>query len=391
MRLPFKNYIKLVGFAALTSRMLAARGYHQSFTLPVRDKAPSTARLWLASCGSFGLNVRMKFGIGITKSYFGAVVASLVFSPWLVACGNGDGEPAIPGDAHIKDENNYGVISKLAIPVVPTTPGADLKVCWDQITQDFMGHDVVAGGEFGIKAVHWGAITRLTEAQIEDQFATGTFDSNKYLKLIRTFSLPDTSTTCAQLSEFKNGTTPMSPATEYVVSEGNKYMLLFTSSPVQGELVRSSLFIKPTDGSDVTSVDGVNGDGELQFAADFNKPKVDIPAAGPWVVEWSQLTKDGVGVEADKAKIDSLRLAFYPGYDTAKLAQDALMYDRIPTATFYKIAIANSESVDLAATQTDSGQAFTGFTDTSGLWVVALECSKCQLPAPVAVVVLNPT
>ena len=41
--------------------------------------------------------------------------------------------------------------------------------------------------------------------------------------------------------------------------------------------------------------------------------------------------------------------------------------------------------------KTDGGQAFTGFTDTDGLWVVALECSKCYLPAPIAVAVLNPT
>jgi hypothetical protein len=307
-----------------------------------------------------------------------------------VSLGNGGDGPSPPGNAHIKDENNYVVVSKLKIPIVPTAPMADLKVCWDKVTKDFMGHDVVPGGEFAIKAVHWGAISRLTEQQIEEMFGNGTFDSTKYLKLIRTYSVPDVSTSCAQLSEFKNGATAMSPATEYVVSQGTKYMLLFSSSPVQGELVRSSLFIQPTEGETETSVNAVNGDGELDFSAEFNRPKVDIPAAGPFVIEWSQLTKDGVGSEVDFTKIDSLRLAFYPGYDIDKLAQDALMYDRIAGATFYKTAIASGTSADLAVAKTDGGQAFAGFSDTGGLWIVALECSKCQLPAPVAAVILNP-
>jgi hypothetical protein len=381
---------RAVGEVALTLGTLPAPGRRCSLA-PTTPEKPARARcFWLASCVAFGLNVGMKFGIKITKSRICAVLASLTLSPGLSACGS-SGPGSTPGNAHIKNENNYGVTSTLTIPVVPTAPGADLKVCWDKVTKDFMGHDVAPGGEFGIKAVHWGDITRLTEQQIQDKFSNGTFDSTKYLNLIRTFSLPDSSTTCAQLSQFKNGATQMKPADEYVVSQGDKYMLLFTSSPVQGELVRSSLFIQPTDGSAVTSVDGVNGDGELQFSADFNKPKVDIPKAGPFVIEWSQLTKDGVSVEVDQSRIDGLRLAFYPGYDVAKLANDALMYDRIPGATFYKAEIATGTSADLAATQTDSGQAFTGFTDASGLWIVALECSKCQFPAPVAVVILNLT
>jgi hypothetical protein len=46
---------------------------------------------------------------------------------------------------------------------------------------------------------------------------------------------------------------------------------------------------------------------------------------------------------------------------------------------------------DLSEAKTDSGQAFGGFNQTDGLWVFALECSKCYLPAPVAVTILNPT
>jgi len=110
------------------------------------------------------------------------------------------------------------------------------------------------------------------------------------------------------------------------------------------------------------------------------------------VVDWSALTKDGVGVGVVFQNISSLRLAYYPGYDTAKLAENALNYDRIAGATYYKADVAGGErGADLAEVKTDSGQVFAGFTETNGLWVIALECSKCYLPAPIAVAILNPT
>jgi hypothetical protein len=336
----------------------------------------------------------MKFGIKLTKLRFGTafVLLSLALSPWLSACGGGSNGSTIPGNAHIKDENNYTITSKLTIPVRETQPGVDLQVCWDQVKTDFMGHAVT--GDTAIKGVHWGQITRLTEEQIADQFAIGTFDSTKSVKKIRTFPVPDPppSPLCATLSQFHTAESYLVPAQDYVVSV-DEYMLLFASSQVQGEGTRSAMFIKPTDGSAVTKVDGPDGGPELQFSADFNKPKVDIPAAGPWVVEWSQLTQDGVGTEVVYQNIDSLRLAFYPAWGAADLAANALNYDRIQGATYYKVSISSGDrSADLAAAQTDSAQAFTGFSPTNGLWVVALECSKkCYLPAPVAVAILNPT
>ena len=58
-----------------------------------------------------------------------------------------------------------------------------------------------------------------------------------------------------------------------------------------------------------------------------------MPASGPWVVDWSQLTKDGVGTDIVYQNIDGIRLAFYPGYDASRLAAEALNYDRIQGAT----------------------------------------------------------
>ena len=141
----------------------------------------------------------------------------------------------------------------------------------------------------------------------------------------------------------------------------------------------------------VGKVNGTSGGPQLQFKADLNKPKIDIAAKGPWVIEWSKLTKDAVGTDIVYQNIDGIRLAFYPGYDASKLATDALNYDRIQGATYYKAPVlGGARMADLSQAKTDGGQAFSGFDETDGLWVFALECSKCYLPAPVAVTVLNP-
>ncbi|MBN2577127.1 MAG: hypothetical protein JXP73_21370 [Deltaproteobacteria bacterium] len=329
----------------------------------------------------------MNFGIRITKSYFGAVLASLFFSPWLAACG-GNGETSPSGNAHIKDENNYTVTTGLTIPVKETQPGADLEICWDKVTNDFMSHPLTE--ETRVKAVHWGDITRLTVDQIEEQFANGTFDNTKWVKKIRTLPVPDPSKTCGKLSEFHTGESYLMPEQDYVVSNDN-YMLLFASSEIQGKGIRSAMFIKPVEGSTVTKVDGVDGGPMLDFSADLDKPKVDIPAAGPWEVEWSQLTRDAVGEEVPYQKLDNLRLGFYPNMTATDLSAQALDYDRIPGATFYNVAIVKgARSANLADAKTKDGQAFSGFDQTDGLWLVAIECSECYLPAPVAVVGLNP-
>ena len=179
------------------------------------------------------------------------VILSSILSPGLLGCGGGTSGGANPAGTHLSNENNYAVTADLTIPVQETQPGADLEVCWDQVMTDFMGHPVVTGTDTGIKGVHWGEITRLSEAEIAHQFAIGTFDSTKSVKKIRTYPATDQTKTCAKLSEFHTGASYLVPDQDYVVST-DEYMLLFASSQVQGELTRSAMFIKPTNGSTVT-------------------------------------------------------------------------------------------------------------------------------------------
>jgi hypothetical protein len=337
----------------------------------------------------------MKFASEHSKLGRGAaiVVASLLIPPLFAACGSGGSGPPTTGNASIKNENNYTVTSKLTIPVVPTAPGANLTTCWTLLKNDLLGHPVVAP-DSNIESVNFLQVVKLTQEQIAAQFAAGTFDSNSSVKLVRSFRVADApGTTCAALSAFHTGQDYLGPQDYVVPTDTNtNYLLLFAHGVVPGQGTKTMTFIAPTTGSVVNEADAPEGKPLLQFAADLNKPMVNIPAAGPWVIEWSQLTQDGMGGDVIYQNIDSLLLGFYPDMTVADVQAQALDYDRIPTATIYHVAVLDGgRSVDLATAQTSAGQPFLGFTPTNGVWAVALQCSTCYLPSPLAVVILNPS
>jgi hypothetical protein len=337
----------------------------------------------------------MSFGITLLASHRGAapVLASFLLVSLSSACGSSGGSDAgTTGNATLKDQNNYKTTSKLTIPHVATAAGVDLNVCWTTLATDLLGHAVDPVND--IDTVTFLQIPNLTEDQIAAEFAAGTFVAGE-VKLSRDYRVDHTvtpATTCASLSAFKLGASYVVPAQDYVVAAGVKYLLLFAKGTTPGIGSRSMVFLDPTATSTETTVNAPQGLGILQFAADLTTPlPVNIPAAGPWVVDWSQLTQDGAGSTVIFQKIDSLLLGYYDGMSVAALQAQCLDYDRLPNATLYHVAIPTGDrSANLANTRTTAGVAFTGFTPMNGVWAVGLLCSTCQVPAPLAIAILNP-
>ena len=70
-------------------------------------------------------------------------------------------------------------------------------------------------------------------------------------------------------------------------------------------------FLKPTSTSTNTQVDAPTGCGMLDFSADLaSLTKLPVPAAGPWVLDWRDITRDGQGshgsVPEDRRRHDRL-------------------------------------------------------------------------------------
>jgi hypothetical protein len=168
-------------------------------------------------------------------------------------------------------------------------------------------------------------------------------------------------------------------------------LLLFSKGTTPGLGARTMAFLKPTAASTNTKVDGVTGCGLLDFSADLaSLTKLPVPAAGPWIVDWRDITKDGQGNEVPFEKIDGVTIGFYAGMTVADL--ESRIFDiELDATSLWDVKLMGGRTADLStATDRATGAAFSGFTRAdTGTWMLALTCSACQNPAPVLLTILD--
>jgi hypothetical protein len=275
-------------------------------------------------------------------------------------------------------------VSTLTIPAVETMAGADLQICWNALTKDLLCHNADPVGN-----VAFLKLPNLSQAQVEDKLATGQDVS----QLVSTYRELHTmaGSTCTMLSSLAYGSA-LIPATDYVESTTTQYVLLFTRGTTLGAGAQTMMFIQPKASSSNTTVNAPDGCGSniLNFTATLSTQPLAIPTAGPWKLDWSEITKDGFGNSVKFQNIDKVELGFYEGM-TADYLQSHFLDIEIDATSLYSVAVPKGQKyVDLAAAHTAAGTAFPGFTSTGGTWAVAVLCSGCSIPAPIAFSVLQP-
>ena len=332
----------------------------------------------------------MIFGSEHARSFRGAArgVLTAVVSLGFFACGgdNNGGDAGSPANAYITNATNYKVVSSLDILPIKVKAGADLRVCWDDLNTDLLKHTIATAD---ITHVSFGQIRGITQADIEAQFAVGNFDDRK-LTIYRDFIIPTDRPTCANLSQFKLGSSVLDPAVDFKPMSGYVYMLMWAEGLDPGVGVKTMCFLEPDETSPETQVKAPQGKDILNFEADLTTPgKVDIPAGGPWVVDWSGLTEDAMKQPVVYANLDSILLAHYE-MEVAELQARALDFELIADKKYTAPIPAGTKQLDLGTAKDQDGNAFGGFTTTTGFWGIAIMCSNCQIPAPVSVSVVNP-
>jgi hypothetical protein len=335
------------------------------------------------------------------RSRTALLIASLLAGPVLAGCESTDVNPdagtAIHGNIVLTDKNNYKATSVLTIPHVKTTPGANLDVSWAGVTKDLLCHDVNPAAD--IDDVTFLQISGLTADQVQKRFGSGQAIT-KYVDQFFDFpvdhSQAGTSTRLATFStRTATTTTPLVPAQDYVIGSGFTYMILFAHGTTIGSNSRSMVFIDPTDGESNTDVAGASGCDILDFTADITTPTpLDVPKGGPWVADWSQLKHDGLSNTVVYSGIDQVLLAYY-SMSVAEV-QKRFLDVQIMATSMYKIDIPPDidppvKHMNLAAAVSDAEGDFPGFDRTDGTWALALMCTTCQAPSPIAFVILNPT
>ena len=311
-------------------------------------------------------------------------------------CGSSGGGTAVnvpQGNVVLKDANNYTSQSTLSIPTVETAAGADLTVCWDGIAKDLLCHDMVAATE--IDNVSFLQIPNMSHADVAAKLALGKLDEN-LVGIYRDFHVDHSlspPSTCTKLSTLALGT-KLDPTQDYVEAPTKTYMLLLEHGTTPGVGARTMTFLVPTAASTTNMVEAPDACGShiLSFQATLGAP-IAIPAtdATKWVVDWSQVTHDSFGSAISFGKLDSVMVGFFAGKTVADV-QAGFLDIEISATLAYEVAVpAGAKAVDLAAAKLRGGtETFPGFTRTDGTWLAAVRCSRCQLPAPVVLSILQP-
>lgn len=360
------------------------------------EKRWQRSRLWALIRGmSAGLNSSVRRG---GASLF---LLSLAMPPLLLACGGGTPAATWPkGNVVFEDANNYTSVTSLTIPKVTTKAGADLMICWSSLQKDLLCHDITGPGMGnGIDNVGFAQIPNIPQSEVSRQLAVGQFDDN----LARVYGDYHTDqaaagATCAMLSQFKLGELVV-PATDYVEPTGTMsitYMLVFTTGTTPTVGTKSMLFLEPSSTSDVTTVNAIDACAMnvLSFQATLGQDMpISATDSSKWHVDWSQLTKDSFGNAVLFNKIDKVLIGFYQGKTKADL-QTNFKDIEISATTLYEVPVtpgARDVKLGDAKLRADGTTPFPGFSaQTDGVWAMAVTCSKCQVPAPVLMTILQP-
>ena len=326
-----------------------------------------------------------------TSPHHVAALLTLALALPLAACGSSTPGTGAVGNVIIKDANNYSSTSTLTIPTIQTAQKTDLTFTWDGIMKDLLCHTAKP-----IDNVAFLKIANMTQASVEQKLAIGQLNSPQVAVYAEyhTATAGDggTRATSAMLTKFNYYDT-FDPLTDYVESSTVQYMMLFTTGTTISVGAQSMVFIQPTAASTNTSVSAPDACSSniLDFVPTLSSMPVSIPIAGPWKIDWSQITKDNFGNALDftQTKLDTVEVGFFQGKQPSDVQADFLNVEQDATALYTFDIPQGQKYVDLAAGEAGGGT-FPGFTSTDGTWATAVLCSTCSVPAPIIFAVLQP-
>ncbi|MDP2315671.1 MAG: hypothetical protein Q8P41_22425 [Pseudomonadota bacterium] len=299
-----------------------------------------------------------------------------------------DDTAALGEPGKLADVNNYAFTGALDVPSIVTASATNVSVCWDEVLHDLQCHAM--DPTVDIENVGLVRFPNYSQEEVEVALSTNDLQQSAISGYVeyQPGSVGDGPSTCANLEDFSFFGTGIDVTEEYTEA-GGTYMLLLTQGTTPGVGARMITFLEPRAAETITEVSIGDGCGLLAVDADLEAAtRVPIPAAGPFTVDWSELTIDGQGNPIAVEDIDGLMIAFYAGETPASLETQLLDLELVAT-DLYTMPLTGATTADLAGATGASG-AFTGFSG-EGTWLLALRCSTCYNPAPIFLTVVEPT
>ncbi len=267
----------------------------------------------------------------------------------------------------LADANNFTWSSDLQVDEWRLASGMDATIRWGELDHDMYGDPL--DPLVDVTRVALLAFPGLAPTEVAAALAADTLlQSNVGLFV---FCAP-TSATC-RLSDFELFGNGLAVEQYFIEGTGTWLAALLSAEDTIGAVA----FLLPDAGSTATEVDVRTGTSTLALDVDLRSlTPVVVPTGAPFQVDWSGLTRDGLGHDLALGTLDRLVVG---RFDRPIDEIEGRVHDLVGTADgLWSLDVAGTEA-DLSLLVGDTP--FSGI-DAEATWLLALYCTSCLNPAP---------
>ena len=270
----------------------------------------------------------------------------------------------------------------MAIGSVGIQPTTDATVDWCGLGTDLRGRVVV--DQAGVDQI------LLVEFALSQQEVMDKVSVNELLQSdTESQWLLEAPGTCnIHLSDFEILANPFEPA--LMEDNGRNWLLSVMNTPGgRWDILMSSFVVAETSSTNTEILVG-DDSAELEFNAHLSNLEHlgTVAGAANYTVDWSGMTTDVYGHDFDTLQGDRLLVG---KVDVASVSDIEALFLRLDTEAeklYYLDTYGITYIDDLHAATADDGTTFPGF-DTSGIWLLGIECTTCTSPAPLWLTVVD--
>jgi hypothetical protein len=308
-----------------------------------------------------------------------ARTSSLLAVLAIVGCSGGDKDDPgrdLPGtDLEIYLENSYTFEGALNIGSIGVQPETDVAADWCGLGTDLRGREVT--DQVGVDQI------LLVEFALSQQEIMEKVSVNELLQsdTESQWLLEDPGSCNIQLSDFEILSNAFDP--DLMQDNGRNWLMSVMNTPGGRWDILMSTFVKPETGSENVVIVIDDDSADLDFDANLSDlVKLEtVAVADNYTVDWSTLTSDIYGHDFDPIQGDRLLVGKVDADSVTDVEALFLRLDSEAEKLYYIDTYGITYVDDLYAATADDGTTFPGF-DTSGIWLLGVECTTCTSPAP---------
>ena len=319
------------------------------------------------------------------------LVAACIVAPLFGCSSSSSPKNTTTANIVLKNENNYSSTSTLLLGSVDTVAGQALTVDWSAVAQDMQCHTLDPLNTIKNIAIVW--LPNMTHADAQIKLISGNLD----LATVGAYCEFNTDHTSTTASTSAMNCLTQGDSRLPAPSQADTYVVIASKSITPGAGAQSMIFVNPTATSQNTTVSIPTGCHELDFKANLHDlTKVAVPAQGPWLADWSQVTQDSESKVVRWAKYESYDLILgYYDISVSEIETRFFDVDILPKKMWRIKAMPGSSAPadmvkNLGKAMADDVSLFTGFdVAPNAVWALGLQCPDCQNPAPMFLTILD--